>query len=100
VFHPDHALPQHAITGLEVGHVLAHLDHLPGPLVARDDRVVEGDDVAPFEQLEVGVADAHRPQRHQHLVGADPRGIDLGEGEFVDTLELDGLHALIPPRQE
>jgi hypothetical protein len=85
----------HSIAGLEVGDVAADLDDLPGPLVARDDRVVERDDVTPFEQLEVRVADADRPRGHEHLVRLDGRGVDLRERQLVDVLELNGLHRVL-----
>ena len=34
-------------------------DDLAGPLVPGDERVLERDDVAALEQVDVGVADAH-----------------------------------------
>ena len=63
--------PSDPVAGLEAGDVLADLDHLARPLVAGDERVVERDDVAPFEQLEVGVADADRAGGDEHLVVGD-----------------------------
>ena len=47
-----------AIAGKEAGDRRSDLHDLAGPLVPGDDRVGEGDDVAPFEEFEVGVADS------------------------------------------
>ena len=51
-----------------VRHLAPGVDDLSRPFVAGDDRVVEGDDVAALEQVDVGVADADRASGDQHLV--------------------------------
>ena len=69
---------------------------LARPFVAGNQRVVEGDDVATFEQLDVGVAHAHRPCRDQNLITRD-----LRRGQLIDLRgslgdESQCLHVLSP----
>ena len=45
---------------------------------------------------QVGAVDAGGDDAHQHLVGVDPRGGDLGDGQDLGAAERrqgDGLHA-------
>ena len=59
--------------GLRVVDAAPDLGDLARPLVARDDRVRDGDDVAALVELEVRVADADVARAHEHLVRGDRR---------------------------
>src|SRR5438270_11853077 len=73
----DYALAYHPIPSRQPAHRRADLDHLARPLVSRDDRVADRNDVVAGEQFEVGVADSHRMRADEHLVGPDLRLLDV-----------------------
>jgi hypothetical protein len=95
----DDALAHHAVARRQVGDVGTDLDDLAGPLVARDDRIGDRDDVPALIQLEVRVADAHGLRAHQHVVGPDGGLVDVGDDRLVGRLEDQGLHVRVPLRR-
>ena len=69
----------HAVTGLEVAHTLAHLDHAPGVLVAQHDAWVGGMPWGHVEDVQVRAADAHSLDFQQDVIGL----LDLGDGHVL-----------------
>ena len=67
----NHTVANHVVAGLETGYLGANSHDLSGPLVARDDRVAKRDDVAAFEELDVGVANTDGARSNQYFVFCD-----------------------------
>src|SRR5271157_3261498 len=67
----DHALSDDAIAGFEAGYVLPDFDDLAHPLMPRDHRVGDRDDVLAGQKLIVRMADADATRPDQHFIRSD-----------------------------
>ena len=88
----DCALAHDPVAGTEAAHLGANLDHLARPLVAGDDGEAHRHDAIARQQVEVGVADTHLPERHEHLVRPDPRLVDIADLRHARLREDRRLH--------
>src|SRR5207344_2635340 len=73
----DDAFAHDAMAGTKGGDGAANLGDLARPLVARNDRIGDRDDVAALVELEVRMADADVPRAHEYLVRRDRRDVEL-----------------------
>src|SRR5207253_147681 len=89
----DDAFADDAIAGTQSRDAAAHLGYLARPLVARDDRIRDGNDVAALVELEVRVADADVARAHEHLVRRDRRHVELADSGASGLLEYERFHA-------
>ena len=87
------AFADDTVTLPEGGHSAPDLGDLARPLVSGDDRVVDGDDVAPLVELEVGVADPDVSRANQHLVGRDRRYLEVAHDCAARLLEHERFHS-------
>src|SRR5689334_15321181 len=74
----DDTFADHTVAWVEAGHLLPDRDDLSRPFMAGYQRVGERDDVSAFEQVDVGVAHAHRTRRDEYFVVGDLWGGQFG----------------------
>ncbi len=91
------ALADDTVAGPQRGDVAADLCDLAGPLVTRDDRIRDRDDVSAFVELEVRVADTDVARAHQHLVRCDRGHVDVADHGALRLFEHQRLHSRSPP---
>ncbi len=88
----DDALPDHAITRPHRRDGAPHLGDLAGPLVTRDDRIRDRDDVPALVELEVRMADADVAGADEHLVRRDRGHLQVGDDSLPGFLEDQRFH--------
>jgi hypothetical protein len=69
----NHALTDHAITGLDAGHALADFHDLTDPLMTWYDRVGNRDDVLAGEKFVVRVANTDAARADHYFICGDRR---------------------------
>ena len=88
----DDTLADDAVALLQRRHAAPDLRDLARPLVARDDRIRDRDDVSALVELEVRVADADVPRAHEHLVRRDRGHIDVADHRAFRFFEHQRFH--------
>jgi hypothetical protein len=84
------------VAGRDVLHIGADRDRLPAELVARDYGIASGGEI-PFQDVDVGAADAAGLHLHDNVARARGRVVDSLNGNLMRLFDYDSLHVITTP---